>query len=519
VAEHLRDLAAADPEGPAIIDEFTALTRPQLNERVNRLVNGLRAAGLEAGDTIGLLGGNRHETVETVMACGIGAWVLVPLNWHLTAGELTYILNDSGARALVADGEFAATAAEAVKEAPGVAVRVVFGGDAPEGFDSYDDLLEQASPDEPADQAAGTYMFYTSGTTGRPKGVRSTSFVVGMPVSVHAALLAGLAGMLQVPEGGVCLVNAPLYHGGPFLFSMLPAYRGATLVMRRRFDPAEMLRLIDGYRVTTAYAVPTHFVRLLRLPDDVRAAFDGSSLKAVFHTGAPCAPEVKRRMLDWWGPVIHELYSATETGGLGCFVTGAEWLTRPGTVGRPLPVVAIEIVGDDGQILPAGEVGTVYVRNLIGGDFSYHGAPEKTAEAHREAGVMTVGDVGYLDADGYLFLCDRKIDMIISGGVNLYPAEIEAALLNHPAVLDAAVFGIPNDEFGEEVKAVVQPAPGYEPCPELAAELIAYARRHLGGYKTPRSIDFTDEFPRTETGKLLKRQLRDPYWAGRERAI
>jgi long-chain acyl-CoA synthetase len=280
-----------------------------------------------------------------------------------------------------------------------------------------------------------------------------------------------------------------------------------------------MLRLIDQYQVTTAYSVPTHFVRLLRLPEETKAAFDGRSLKAVFHTGAPCAPEVKRQMLEWWGPVIHELYSATETGGLGCFVTGEEWLTRPDTVGRPLPVVSIEIVGDDGAAMPAGEAGTVYVRNLIGGDFSYHGAPEKTAEAHRAPGLMTVGDTGYLDDDGYLFLCDRKIDMIISGGVNIYPAEIEAVLVNHPGVLDAAVFGIPHDEFGEQVKAVVQPAPGYEPSEKLGADVLAYAREHLAGYKMPRSIDFTDEFPRTETGKLVKRSLRDPYWTGRQRAI
>jgi long-chain acyl-CoA synthetase len=224
-------------------------------------------------------------------------------------------------------------------------------------------------------------------------------------------------------------------------------------------------------------------------------------------------------MLEWWGPVIHELYSATETGGLGCFITGDEWLKKPGTVGRPLPVVAIEIVNDEGEILPPNEVGTVYVRNLIGGDFNYHGAPEKTAEAHREPGVMTVGDVGFLDDEGYLFLCDRKIDMIISGGVNIYPAEIEAVLVNHPAVLDAAVFGIPHDEFGEEVKAVVELAPGHDPSDDLAQELMAYAREHLAGYKVPRSVDFTDQFPRTETGKLVKRALRDPYWQGRERAI
>jgi long-chain acyl-CoA synthetase len=519
VAEHLRELAEADPDGPAIIDEFAEITRTELNTRVNRLVNGLRAAGVGSGDAVAVLSGNRHENIEAVMACGVSSWVLVPLNWHLTAEEIAYILNDSGARALLADTEFAAVAAEAANEAPGLTVRLAFGGPVPDGFDAYEDVLAASSPDEPADQASGTYMFYTSGTTGRPKGVRSTSFAVGMPVAVHATLLAGLAGMLHVPEGGVCLVNAPIYHGGPFLFSMLPAYRGATLVVRRRFDAAEMLRLIDEYRVTTAYAVPTHFIRLLRLPDDVRSAFDGSSLQAVFHTGAPCAPEVKRQMLEWWGPVIHELYSATETGGLGCFVTGDEWLTRPGTVGRPLPVVSIEIVGDDGAMLPAGEAGTVYVRNLVGGDFSYHGAPEKTAAAHREPGVMTVGDIGYLDDDGYLFLCDRKIDMIISGGVNIYPAEIEAVLLAHPAVLDAAVIGIPHDEFGEEVKAVVQLAPGRAPSEELAAEITAYAREHMAHYKVPRSVDFTDEFPRTETGKLVKRELRDPYWTGRQRAI
>ncbi|HEV8624103.1 MAG TPA: AMP-binding protein, partial [Acidimicrobiia bacterium] len=420
---------------------------------------------------------------------------------------------------LLVDTEFAGVAAAALKEAPGVTVRLAIGDPGAEGFEAYDDVLAAASPDEPADQAAGTYMFYTSGTTGRPKGVRSTSLAIGMPVSVRAAMLAGLAGMLHVPDGGVCLINAPLYHGGPFLFSMLAAYRGATVVMRRRWDPEEMLRLIDEYRVTTAYAVPTHFIRLLRLPDEVKSAFDGSSLQAVFHTGAPCAPEVKRQMLEWWGPVIHELYSATETGGLGCFVTGEEWLTKPGTVGRPLPVMAIEIVSDEGELLPAGEVGTVYMRNLIGGDFAYHGAPEKTAAAHREPGVMTVGDVGYLDDEGYLFLCDRKIDMIISGGVNIYPAEIEAVLVNHPAVLDAAVFGIPHDEFGEEVKAVLELAPGAEPSDQLAADITAYARERLAGYKAPRSIDFTDEFPRTETGKLVKRELRDPYWTGRERAI
>ena len=239
----------------------------------------------------------------------------------------------------------------------------------------------------------------------------------------------------------------------------------------------------------------------------------------MFHTGAPCAPDVKRQMLEWWGPVIHELYSATETGGLGCFVTGDEWLTRPGTVGRPLPVVSIEIAGDDGALLPAGEVGTVYVRNLIGGDFTYHGAPEKTAGAHREPGVMTVGDVGYLDDDGYLFLCDRKIDMIISGGVNIYPAEVEACLLAHDAVADVAVIGVPDDDWGESVKAIVEPRAGIDAGPELADELVEHCRERIARFKCPRSIDFVAVLPRLPNGKIEKRRLREPYWAGQQRAI
>jgi long-chain acyl-CoA synthetase len=362
-------------------------------------------------------------------------------------------------------------------------------------------------------------MFYTSGTTGRPKGVRSTAFAVGQSVAARSAMLEGLAGLFRIPRGGSVLVNSPLYHGGPFLFSLLPAGLGATVILRQRFDPAETLRLIDEHAITTAYFVPTHFVRLLRVPEEERAAFDGSSLQAVYHTAAPCPPEVKRQMLEWWGPVIHELYAATETGALGTFITGDEWLKKPGSVGRAMPVVEILVLGEKGERLGTNETGQIYVRNLMGGDFEYHGAPEKTAAAHLEPGVMTVGDVGYLDEDGFLFLCDRKIDMIISGGVNIYPAEIEAVLVTHPAVADAAVIGVPNEEFGEEVKAVVELAPGHEASDALAAELATFARERLAGYKVPRSVEFEDHLPRTPTGKLLKRELRDPYWVGQERAI
>jgi long-chain acyl-CoA synthetase len=528
MAENLLSLAEADPERPAIIDEFTELTRAQFNARVNQLVHSLRGAGLGPGDTVALLSDNRHEWLEAVAATGCSSWVFVPLNWHFTAGELAYILQDSGTNALLADAAFSELAVAAAADSPGVEIRVMFGGPAapgargvPEdtGFVDYEELLA-ASPDtEPEDQATGAYLIYTSGTTGRPKGVSSTAFATGQPLAVRNVMLQGLAGLFQMPSEGAVLCNSPLYHGGPFLYTHLAAALGATVVIRRKFDAADTLRLIDEHRITTAYFVPTHFVRLLKLDEENRKAFDGSSLKAVYHTAAPCAPEVKRQMLEWWGPVIHELYAATETGALGTFVTGGEWLAKPGTVGKAMPIAEILIIGEDGERLGPGQEGQIYIKNLMGGDFEYKGAPEKTAEAHLEPGVMTVGDVGYLDDDGYLFLCDRKIDMVISGGVNIYPAEIEAVLVTHPAVADAAVFGVPNDEFGEEVKAVVELTPGREPSDDLARELVAFARQHLAGYKVPRSVDFAATLPRTPTGKLLKRELRDPFWAGRQRVI
>ncbi|MGH8971778.1 MAG: AMP-binding protein [Acidimicrobiia bacterium] len=519
MAENLLSLAEADPDRPAILDEFTELTRTEFNARVNQLVHGLREAGMRPGDTVALLSDNRHEWLETVAATGCSSWVLVPLNWHFTAGELAYILQDSGTKALLADAAFSELAQAAAAESPGVEVKAMFGGPPAPGFLDYEELLAASPSSEPEGQATGAYLIYTSGTTGRPKGVSSTAFATGQPLAVRNVMLEGLAGLFQMPREGAVLCNSPLYHGGPFLYTHLAAALGATVVIRRKFDAAETLRLIDEHRITTAYFVPTHFVRLLKLDEATRKNFDGSSLKAVYHTAAPCAPEVKRQMLEWWGPVIHELYAATETGALGTFVTGAEWLAKPGTVGRAMPIAEIQIIGEDGERLGPGQEGQIYIKNLMGGDFEYKGAPEKTAEAHLAPGVMTVGDVGYLDDDGYLFLCDRKIDMIISGGVNIYPAEIEAVLVTHPAVADAAVFGVPNDEFGEEVKAVVELAPGHEPSDELARDLAAFARRQLAGYKVPRSVDFAAALPRTPTGKLLKRELRDPFWAGRERVI
>ncbi len=288
--------------------------------------------------------------------------------------------------------------------------------------------------------------------------------------------------------------------------------------MQHRFDPAEMLELIDRHGVTNVHLVPTQFIRLLRLPDEVRARFDGSTLQAVHHGAAPCSEQVKRQMLEWWGPVVSEYYGGTEAGFIS-LITGEEWLARPGSLGRPLEVMEVSVLDDDGVPVPAGGTGQIWFRSRLGSDFEYHGDPDKTAEAHREGGWGTLGDIGRVDDDGYLFLSDRKIDMIISGGVNIYPAEIEGVLVAHPAVADAAVFGVPDDEMGESVKAVVQLADPADASPELVDELLAHVRTHLAGYKVPRTVELSDELPRTPTGKLLKRLLRDPYWAEVGRSI
>jgi long-chain acyl-CoA synthetase len=314
-------------------------------------------------------------------------------------------------------------------------------------------------------------------------------------------------------------VQAQISATSAFALSVLPLLGAAsTVVMRHHFDPAETLELIDRYQVTNIHLVPTQFIRLLKLPDDVRASFDGGSLVSVVHGAAPCPVAVKQKMLDWWGPVITEYYGGTE-GGFLTIVTGEEWQARPGTLGRPTNMTELMIVGEDGVLCAAGQSGQIYFKSLIGGDFTYHNAPEKTEAAHMAPGVGTLGDVGYLDDEGYLFMSDRKIDMIISGGVNIYPAEIEGVLVGHPAVADAAVFGIPDDEMGEQVKAAVELTAGMTASDELAAELMAYARQHLAGYKAPRTIDFEEQLPRQPTGKIYKRLLRDPYWEGSGRTI
>jgi long-chain acyl-CoA synthetase len=524
VAVLLADHVTAHPDGPALIDAHGTTTWAELDERVNRLVSALRARGLVEGATVVMMAGNQREAIEVALACLHGGWVLVPVNWHWVAAELAHVLDDADAAALVVGADWLTVAAGAEQlladaAAPPGLVRVAIAVDAPPAYERYEDVLAGADPAEPADQVRGGVMFYTSGTTGHPKGVRGGLAQVGGPAVIWQFVAASLAEVMHpAPTAPVQLVCGPAYHSAQWVFAVIPLLVGATVVLQHRFDPAEVLTLIDRHRVTNVHLVPAQFARLLKLPVDTRAAFSGSSLHRVHHGAAPCPTEVKRQMIEWWGPIITEYYGGTE-GGFITVLTAEEWAERPTSVGRPLPTIEVLVVGADGTRLGPGEPGDLYFRNLLGIDFAYHKAEAKTDAAHLEPGVGTLGDVGHLDDEGYLFLSDRRIDMVISGGVNIYPAEIEGALAGHPAVVDVAVFGIPHDEMGEQVMAVVVPVEGRTGDDALAAELEAHVRERLAGYKCPRRWDFAADLPRSEAGKLVKRTLRDPFWVGHERSI
>ncbi|HZB28730.1 MAG TPA: AMP-binding protein [Streptosporangiaceae bacterium] len=512
MAELLIPYVAERPDDAALTDERGMTSWRELNTRVNRLIGALRGLGLDVGDTIAILSGNRREYFELMAAAGHAGIRYVLVNWHWTADELRYVLTDSGARALFAEDAFAGPATAAAT----AVTRVSIGGPIP-GCTPYEEFLAgapaAAGADEPAGQVMGAPMIYTSGTTGRPKGVKRKIVAPGAPLTTMKAISQALGETLLIPEGGRSLLVGPVYHSAQYAWSYVLLCAGRSVLMRRRFDPAETLRLIDDHAITNVHLVPTQFVRLLRLPAETKAAFDGSSLRAVWHGAAPCSPEIKRRMIEWWGPVIHEYYGSTESA-INTIVTAREWLRRPGTVGRPLPVCEVHVLREDGTAAAPGEPGRLWFRYTTGDDVEYHGDPDKTASIHRPDGLFTTGDIGYFDGDGYLFLADRAIDMIISGGVNIYPAEIEGVLITHPAVQDVAVFGVPDEEYGEQVKAAVQLVDGRTPSAGLTAELIAYCRVALAGYKAPKTIDYVADLPRSPTGKLYKRLLREPYWSG-----
>lgn len=520
MSEVFREIARERPSAIALSDEFGETRWAEFDERVNRLINALRSAGLADGDTFAVLSGNRREYFEAMAAAGHAGWRFVPVNWHWVAEEVAYVLANSDSRALLADARFAELASEAVgrDDAPALELRVLMGEGEAAGFDAYEKVLAAAAPDEPQGQTLGGPMFYTSGTTGRPKGVVSSLLPPGSPAGAGKLIGAGIIGMLGVTPAGTTLLEGPVYHSAQWAFSYLPMLAGSSVAMRHKFDALETLELIDRHAVTNVHLVPTQFIRMLKLDPELRARFDGSSLQAVFHGAAPCPPDVKRRMIEWFGPVITEYYGATE-GAIISMIDSKTWLEKPGSLGKPLEHIEVIVVREGGERSGPGEAGQLYFRNLRGGDFEYHKDPEKTAAAHLEPGVFTFGDVGYLDEDGDLFMSDRKIDMVISGGVNIYPAEIEGVLVAHPAVADAAVFGVPHAEMGEEVKAAVELVAGHEPGEGLADELIAHCRAHLAGYKAPRSVDFEQALPRHPTGKLYKRLLRDRYWKDAGRLI
>lgn len=508
-------MAKANPHRVVLVDsDGTAFTAGQLLAQSNRVVHGLRAVGLQRGDCIAAVLPNVAPMIELYLAAAQGGWYLTPINHHLTGPEIAYIVKDSDARVFVAHERFASTcrAAAAENEFP---LTHAYAVGRVEGFRPFADLTAGQPETMPQNRCAGQVMNYTSGTTGRPKGVRRKlpDFDPDMVFSLYAMFLAMFG--IEAENDNVHLTGSPLYHTAVLMFAASSLHMGHAVVLMDKWTPEGCLEMIERARVTTSHMVPTQFHRLLALPEEVKRKYDVSSLRHVIHAAAPCPIDVKRRMLEWWGPVIYEYYAASEGGGT--LVTPQEWLRYPGTVGRAWPGSEIRILDDEGRQCPTGQPGTVYM-SLAQADFEYHKDRAKT-EASRREGFFTVGDVGYLNEDGYLFLCDRKIDMIISGGANIYPAEIEAALLTHPKVADAAVFGIPNEDWGEEVKAVIEPAPGVEPGPALAAEILAYCAGRLARYKQPKSIDFIETMPRDPNGKLYKRKLRDPYWQGRERAI
>jgi long-chain acyl-CoA synthetase len=529
MAQLLGPTCGQRPDDLAVLDDTSQCTFAELDARVNRIIDATRAAGVSVGDTVAVLCGNRRQLVEVTLAGVHGGWVVVPVNWHWVADELLHVLTDSGAVALFVDGPFVPVALDALgRMDAGCGLRVVIDPDpaasdalADAGFIGFEDLVASGAPDEPADQCTGGPMFYTSGTTGFPKGVRGGLNRTGQDMVLWELVAGSFVGMLGLPAGGVTLLDGPMYHSAQWVFAMLPLMSGgSTLVMRPHFDPAETLRTIDAHQVTNIHLVPARFVRMLKLPEAVRSSFDGSSLVTVMHGAAPCPPEVKRQMLAWWGPVVSEYYGGTE-GGFLTMISGTEWLERPGSLGRATPMADVYVFDDDGQPCPPGVSGQIWFGSKVGADFEYHNDPGKTAAAHRPDGLGTLGDIGYLDDDGYLFMSDRRIDMIISGGVNIYPAEIEAVLVGHPAVADAAVYGIPDDDFGEQVMASVELAEGVntDDPDALVDDVLDHCRRHLAGYKVPRRLEILDTLPRQPTGKLYKRLLRDPHWEGTGRRI
>jgi long-chain acyl-CoA synthetase len=503
------DFAQTTPDKPSYVMEPSGetVTYRELDEEANSLSHYFRSLGLQVGDHIAFCLENHPRFLQIAWGAQYAGLYYTAISSRLTSEETEYIVNDCGAQVFITSRYKADVAATLVDRTPNLRARLMLDG-VVDGYEAYEEVIGSQPATPLPDRVAGKDMLYSSGTTGRPKGVKpsmpSEPIDSASPVTVLGQLLLGYS------DQTVYLSPAPLYHSAPLRFSMAVHQVGGTVISMERFDAEEALALIEKYRVTHIQVVPTMFGRMLKLPDDVRSRYDVSSLTMAVHAAAPCPVAVKQQMIEWWGPIIHEYYAGTEGNGF-VYCNSEDWLAHPGTVGRAI-VGELHILDDDGHEVPAGQEGTIYFGGAT--DFEYHNDPEKTAESRNAQGWSTLGDVGRLDDDGFLYLTDRKTYMIITGGVNVYPQETENILSVHPKVMDVAVIGVPNEDFGEEVKAVVQPMDMADAGPELERELIAYCKEHLADVKCPRSVDFTEELPRHPTGKLYKRLLRDKYWEG-----
>ncbi len=497
--------AELQPDRVAIYD-YTGQDRTfgALNANANRVARLLRGAGLSAGDAVALACSNRAEFCDVLfgaLRCGLR---VTPVNWHLTGEEIGYVVQDCEAKAFFADVRIAAAAGIAASQCPALQLKVAIGGAIP-GFADYDAALAGLDGGDIPDPERGYTMLYTSGTTGRPKGVHKPGVVYGafQPEADRAR--------------DVYLCTGPAYHAAPLAGNVrAPLLNGLPIVFLDKWDSEEVLRLIERHRISHSHLVPIMFQRLLALPPQVRGRYDLSSLKRINHGAAPCPPEVKRAMIEWLGPVLSEYYAGSE-GGAGFRVSSEEWLAKPGTVGRRPSPDAAKIIDDAGQECPAGVAGAIYMKVPATG-FEYYKDQSKTA-ASRIGDYFTLGDIGYLDEDDYLFLTGRSAETIIAGGVNIYPQEIDNELIKHPAVEDSCTIGVPHDEYGEEVRAVIQLKAGYGPSEALRSEILAYALASLAKFKIPRGLDFVDDLPRSAAGKVLRNRVREPYWAGRTRQI
>ncbi len=513
-AAHGMTIAVAAREAPdrmAILSDAGSLTFGELNARANQLVRALARRGVGKSDAVALLCSNRPEFAVAYAAALRGGLRLTCINWHLQRDEIAYIVENCEARAFLADARFAETAADVAQGASKASIRLAIAGPI-EGFESFDAALAAESTADVEAPVLGGTMLYTSGTTGRPKGVYRRQ---APPVTGLGRAIAQVA--KYRPDTDRMLCTGPLYHAAPLAFNLAaPLAASIGTVLMDRWDAATALRLIEQHRVTHTHMVATMFHRLLSLPDDVKARHDVSSLRVLLHGAAPTPVHVKKSLIDWLGPIVYEYYAATEGGGT--FISSEEWLARPGSVGRPADEGNLSVRDDEGREVSAGSVGTIWFRAPAVGRFEYFGDEKKTQSSY-DGDWFTMRDMGYQDAEGYVFLTGRTSELIISGGVNIYPAEIDAVLLMHPAVADAAAVGVPNEEFGEEVRAVVQLTSGAAPSEALALELMEHCRARLAHFKCPRGVDFDPSLPRSEAGKVQRRTIRERYWQGLGRQI